>query len=123
MAFLEPAEWYATLPTVYVSASMLMTDHQDRILLVKPNYRPGWSIPGGVLDEGELPHDCASREIAEELGLSVPAGDLLVLHWAPRFDDRPKPMINFVFDGGIVDGLDEVRLQAEELDDAGFFDW
>ncbi|WP_031160627.1 NUDIX hydrolase [Streptosporangium roseum] len=43
------------------------TDAEDRVLLVKPNYRPGWSFPYGVVEAGEAPHDGAVREVAEEL--------------------------------------------------------
>ncbi|MBV9446302.1 MAG: NUDIX hydrolase [Streptosporangiaceae bacterium] len=82
-SWLSPADWYASLPTVYVSASMLLTDTRDRVLLVKPSYRPYWSLPGGIVEADEAPHECASREIAEEIGLDIKAGDLLVVDWAP----------------------------------------
>ncbi|MEV7013116.1 NUDIX hydrolase [Streptosporangium sp. NPDC051022] len=121
--YLEPAEWYATLPSVFASACLLLTDVQDRVLLVKPNYRPYWSVPGGVIESGEAPHDCAAREVGEELGLSVKAGALLVVHWSPPFDERPRPMVNFLFDGGTVDDPTGIRLQAEELDDLAFLPW
>ncbi|MBG0829923.1 NUDIX hydrolase [Planomonospora sp. ID67723] len=120
---LEPAEWYATLPTVFASACLLFTDAEDRVLLVKPNYRPYWMIPGGVIEPGELPQECAAREIGEELGLAVRAGDLLVVDWSPPVDDRPRVLVNFLFDGGVLDGPVELRLQAEELDDAAFLPW
>ncbi|GAA3067262.1 NUDIX domain-containing protein [Streptosporangium carneum] len=122
-SFLEPAEWYATLPSVFASACVLLTDAEDRVLLVKPNYRPHWSIPGGVIETGETPHDCAVREISEELGLSVEVGELLVVHWSPPFEDRPRAMVNFLFDGGTVDDPGLIRLQADELDDLAFLPW
>ncbi|MFC7381726.1 NUDIX hydrolase [Sphaerisporangium rhizosphaerae] len=53
--YLPPAEWYESLPTVHVSACMLPTDDADRILLVKPNYRDYWAVPGEMADEGEPP--------------------------------------------------------------------
>ncbi|MEU3168279.1 NUDIX hydrolase [Streptosporangium sp. NPDC006930] len=122
-SYLDPAEWYATLPTVFVSACMLITDAEDRVLLVKPNYRPGWNFPGGVVEEGEAPHDGATREVAEELGVSVKAGDLLVVQWTPPAKDRPRPVIHFMFDGGVLDDTAHIRLQAEELDEAAFLPW
>ena len=121
--YLEPTEWYATLPTVFASACVLLTDVKDRVLLVKPNYRPHWSIPGGVIEAGETPHDCAGREIAEELGLAVEVGGLLVVNWSPPFDDRPRAMVNFLFDGGTVDDPGLIRLEADELDDLAFLPW
>lgn len=33
-----------------------------------------WSIPKGEVEDGEDSRDCAAREFAEELGLSVPPG-------------------------------------------------
>ncbi|MFI7441700.1 NUDIX domain-containing protein [Nonomuraea indica] len=120
---LPPAQWYASLPTYYASACMLLTDPEGRVLMVKPNYRPHWAIPGGVVDAGEYPHACAEREIAEELGLRVRAGDLLVVDWTPPMGDRPHSMINFLFDGGTVIDTGQVTLQTSELDHYGFFPW
>lgn len=121
--YLEPQQWYASLPTVYVSACVLLTDDQDRILLVKPNYRTYWAIPGGIVEDGEAPHRCAIREVEEELGLAVALGELLVVDWAPPLGDRPRPMMNFIFDGGTIDDPTRIRLQTEELDAAQFWPW
>lgn len=121
--YLEPAQWYASLPTFYGSACMLLTDHEDRVLMVKPNYRPYWAIPGGVIEAGELPHECAAREVDEELGVDVQVTGLLVVDWVLPMGDRPNSMINFTFDGGIVADPGQITLQTSELDDFGFFPW
>ncbi|WP_344891502.1 NUDIX hydrolase [Nonomuraea antimicrobica] len=121
--FLPPAEWYASLPTVHVSACMLLTDDADHVLLVKPNYRSYWAVPGGIVDDGEPPHLCAVREVGEELGLQVRLGALLVVDWAPPLGDRPRPMMNFIFDGGIITDPSRIRLQTDELDAAQFWPW
>jgi hypothetical protein len=52
-SLLSPADRYASLPTVYASACMLLTDPHDPVLLDKPNYRTYWAIPGGMVDAGE----------------------------------------------------------------------
>ncbi|MGI5292674.1 NUDIX domain-containing protein [Nonomuraea polychroma] len=121
--FLPPAEWFTSLPTVHVSACMLLTDDADRVLLVKPNYRPYWALPGGMVDEGEPPQTCAVREVAEELGLHVRLGPLLVVNWIPPMGDRRRPMLSFIFDGGTVTDPSCIRLQSEELDAAEFWPW
>ena len=121
--YLEPSEWYASLPTVYVSAIVLLTNTADQVLLVKPNYRPYWALPGGIIDEGEAPHQCAVREVAEELGLTITLNDLLVIDWAPPQGDRPRPMTNYLFDAGTLHDPTQIVLQSEELDDAQFFSW
>ncbi len=120
---LSTADWFASLSTVYLSASMLITDSEDRILLAKPNYRPDWGIPGGIVEAGEAPDQAATREIAEELALDIPAGDLLVVDWSAAAGDRPQAIMTFIFDGGVLADPGAIRLQEEELDDAQFLDW
>ncbi|MFG6195397.1 NUDIX domain-containing protein [Nonomuraea sp. JJY05] len=122
-SFLEPAEWYATLPAFYASACVLLTDAEDRVLMVKPNYRPYWAIPGGIMEADEHPHECAVREVDEELGLRVAVTGLLVVDWVLPMGDRPQSMVNFVFDGGTVTDPGQIVLQVSELDDFGFFPW
>lgn len=120
---LSSADWYASLPTVYAPACMLLTDQQDRVLLVKPNYRAFWAIPGGMVEAGEAPHECVAREVAEEIGFDIKTGDLLVVDWVPPEGDRPRVMTNYIFDGGTIDDPSAIRLQDEELDDARFWTW
>jgi 8-oxo-dGTP diphosphatase len=102
---LPPEQFYASLATNYTSGLGLITDPAGNILLVKPNYRNGWDIPGGLLDDGESPHQACGREVSEELGLDLPVGNLLVVDWSMPEGDRPRV---------------EIRLQAEELDDYRF---
>src|SRR5260370_780773 len=42
-----------------------------------PPLQAEWSIPGGVLEVGELVRDAAIREAREETGLTVEPGELL----------------------------------------------
>jgi 8-oxo-dGTP diphosphatase len=52
----------------------------DSVVLVKrahPPLQAEWSIPGGVLEVGELVREAAVREAREETGLTVEAGELL----------------------------------------------
>jgi 8-oxo-dGTP pyrophosphatase MutT (NUDIX family) len=50
------------------------------LLLVRVSYRRGWHLPGGSVSPGEMPEAAARRELAEEIGLTVPvllpAGDV-----------------------------------------------
>ena len=36
-----------------------------------------WALPGGRIDEGETPEQCALRELSEEVGLTLHASDIL----------------------------------------------
>jgi 8-oxo-dGTP diphosphatase len=52
----------------------------SRVVLVKrahPPLQAEWSIPGGVLEVGELVREAAVREACEETGLTVEPGELL----------------------------------------------
>src|SRR5580692_449417 len=52
----------------------------DRVVLVKRAHPPiqgQWSIPGGVLEVGEMVREAAIREAREETGLIVEPGELL----------------------------------------------
>ena len=110
------AAWYAGLPTMFGSAAALFTDPAGRVLLVKPNYREHWSLPGGIIEHGEPPHVGCRREVAEELGLDIAPERLLAIDWTPPVGIRPRAMVAFVFDGGILSEHAPIRLQEDELD-------
>ncbi len=84
--------------------------------MVRPSYKPGWEIPGGVVELDESPRQCCAREVLEELGLVVPIGRLLVVDWLPALGPKTEGLL-FVFDGGTFDEseLAAIRLQPEEL--------
>jgi 8-oxo-dGTP diphosphatase len=64
-------------PQVAVGAIVV---HEDSLLLVKRGKDPGkglWTVPGGSLEDGEYIADAVTREVMEETGLQVDAGELL----------------------------------------------
>jgi ADP-ribose pyrophosphatase YjhB (NUDIX family) len=63
------------LPAIPVSAGALIFDRAGWLLILKPTYKSGWTIPGGVMEGGgETPWDACRREVAEECGLHTGAG-------------------------------------------------
>ena len=119
--FVEPEIYYAGLAAAFVTAGALITDPAGRVLLVKPNYRDHWLFPGGTADDNESPEDACARELKEELGLDLPLGPLLLVDWRPARAERPRPTVSFIFDAGILESPERIRLQEDELDDHGFF--
>ncbi|TGB03142.1 NUDIX hydrolase [Streptomyces sp. MZ04] len=117
MTIQDYATYIAGLPRVIAGAAALFRDSEGRVLLVEPNYRDGWALPGGTIesDDGETPRQGARRETAEEIGLDVELGALLAVDWVPGAD-RP-PLVAYLYDGGVLDEdqLKSIRLQEEEL--------
>ena len=120
--FIDPDLWYSGLPGVILAAGALITDPAGRPLLVKPNYRDHWAVPGGICEHGEAPHEGCAREVAEEIGLELVPGPLLAIDWAQPLGRRQRPIMHLIFDGGTLDGGDGIVLQREELDDFRFTD-
>ena len=120
--FLDHNEWFARQPGVVVAAGALITDPAGRVLLVKPNYRDFWTVPGGICEHGEPPHAGCAREVAEEIGLELAVGALLTIDWSQPYGREARPIMHFLFDcGGLDDGAGIV-LQRDELDDFRFTD-
>ncbi|WP_043619568.1 NUDIX domain-containing protein [Nonomuraea candida] len=114
-------DFWTTVNRVITGASAFITDERGRVLLVDPNYREHWSFPGGMIDVGEHPAQACAREVTEEVGLSVEVGRLLSVSWVDGLSHVPYPVVTFMFDCGEVHSGTPIRLQAEELDDYGFF--
>ncbi|WP_217547900.1 NUDIX hydrolase [Streptomyces sp. GbtcB6] len=111
------AEYIASLPRILAGAAALIRDAEGRVLLVEPNYREGWALPGGTVesDDGETPRQGARRETLEEIGLDREMGRLLAVDWV-HGTGRP-PIVAYLYDGGVVSAADlkAIRLQEEEL--------
>ncbi|KQV15979.1 NUDIX domain-containing protein [Kitasatospora sp. Root107] len=115
---IAPADFAAALPPHAVSASVLVTDHSGRILMLHqahayPGHPAWWQIPGGLGDLGEEPASTARREVAEETGIN-PAGTLrpLVIDYRSAADGWP-PVIDFAFDTEPVRDGQHVQLSSE----------
>ncbi|MFF9573150.1 NUDIX domain-containing protein [Streptomyces sp. NPDC014685] len=117
MTTTDYATYITGLPRVLAAAATLFRDDRGRVLLVEPNYREGWTLPGGTIesDEGESPRQAARRETAEEIGLDIEPGRLLAVDWS-RSPRRP-PIAAYLYDGGVLGEteLKAIRLQEEEL--------
>ncbi|MER5614614.1 NUDIX hydrolase [Streptomyces sp. NPDC002215] len=120
MTTTDYASYIAGLPRVLAAAATLFRDDRGRVLLVEPNYRDGWAVPGGTVesDDGESPRQAARRETAEEIGLDLAPGRLLAVDWA-RGPQRP-PIAAYLYDGGV---LDETRLKAIRLQEEEILSW
>jgi ADP-ribose pyrophosphatase YjhB (NUDIX family) len=105
------------LPRIPASAGALIRDDDGRILVLKPTYKPGWTIPGGQMEaDGESPWEACRREVREETGLEVATGRLVAVDFLRPRPDRPGGM-RFLFDCGRVDRRTEVVVQEGEIEE------
>lgn len=59
----------------------VVLDAQDRVLLVRHTYVPGWYFPGGGVETGESCYEALARELREEAALEITAPP----HWHGLF--------------------------------------
>ncbi len=52
----------------HVTHSLVLVRANDGFLLVHNRQKGYWELPGGMVDEGESPRECAEREVLEESG-------------------------------------------------------
>ncbi len=105
------------LPAIPASAGALIFDQAGRLLILKPVYKSGWTIPGGVMEaDGETPWRACQREVREECGLTVPHGRLACVNFRPPHRGKPGGL-RFLFDCGKLpqESLAAIVLQAEEI--------
>ena len=105
------------LPAIPVSAGALIFDRAGRLLILKPTYKTGWTIPGGVMEaDGETPWEACRREVREECGIEVHGGRLACMDFR-----RPKPGrpggVRYLFDCGPIGdhALAGIVVQPEEV--------
>ena len=105
------------LPRIPISAGAVIFDRAGRLLILKPTYKSGWTIPGGVMeDDGETPWQACQREVREECGLEVRRGRLACMDFRRPRPGRPGG-IRFLFDCGPLSRkrLAAIVLQPEEI--------
>lgn len=87
---------YPERPLIGVGAIII---ENDRVLLVKRAHPPiqgQWSIPGGVLEVGEMVREAAIREAREETGLIVEPGELLGVYDRILHDPEKRVQYHYV---------------------------
>ncbi len=110
------------IPRIPASAGALIFDEAGRLLILKPNYKAGWTIPGGQIEEtGESPWQGCRREIFEECGLHIERGRLACVDFLRPRPGRPGG-VRFLFDCGALhdEQLATIAIDSAEIDEHRF---
>jgi 8-oxo-dGTP diphosphatase len=110
------------IPRIPASAGALIYDKTGRLLILRPNYKAGWTIPGGQIEEtGESPWQGCRRETFEECGLEIDSGRLACVDFLPPRPGRPGG-VRFLFDCGPFrdEQLATITVDHDEIDEHRF---
>ncbi len=122
MQKLSHEEYFRTLNRKRMGASVIFFDSEGRLLVVKPNYKDGWLMPGGSVDADESPMTAGIRETKEEIGLDVENLKLVCVHYLKAVDEIVSETVQYVFFGGVLkeEQILKIVLQSDELDEYQF---
>ena len=109
------------LPRKIVGTAVIFLNEKGALLIVKPDYRDGWLVPGGSVDENESPLHCAIRETKEEIGLADIEMTLCGIYYAHAHDTHTDAL-KFIYYGGMLteERILRIKLQTEELEQYTF---
>ena len=110
------------IPRIPASAGGLIFNGSGQLLILKPTYKKGWTVPGGQIDAtGESPWEACRREVREECGLEVTRGRLVCVDFLAPKPHRPGG-VRFLFDCGSLTAqqLRPLALQEEEISEYRF---
>ncbi|UJD06402.1 MAG: NUDIX hydrolase [Candidatus Nanosynbacter sp. HMT-348_TM7c-JB] len=102
------------------SAGVVIYNDKKEALVLKANYKPYWSFPGGWIEDNQTPIQAAVRELSEETGILIIPQRLKFLYIINRVSNIMQSY-QFIFEySGMVDDFTSIKLQPEEIDDYKF---
>ncbi len=117
MLSLRKKKWLEKLPKRMSSAALILENSAEQVLVVKANYKPYWTFPGGIIDPNETPKEAAVRETREEVGLEVALDDLSFVAVIDRKSNLMQTY-QFIFKALLKPGAaNDIVLQASEIDE------
>ncbi len=60
-----------TVAPSHTLGAVCVIENEGRVLVLRQRHRPGWTLPGGLVNRGETAAEAARREVGEETGLLI----------------------------------------------------
>ncbi|MCD4761306.1 NUDIX hydrolase [bacterium] len=119
--WLPQKKYIASLPTKRISVGVMFFNRQNKLLILKPNYRRYWILVGGTVDKNESPLQAAKREVKEEINFSLKKLQPVSVSYKRR-DAYMGEAVYWLFYGGILTDkqIKNIKLQVDEMDDYKF---
>lgn len=113
-------EWYNNLPGKRASAGMIVR-YDQKILMIKDDYKFALTFPGGVIDPDESAREAAIRETQEEVGLRIAPESVRFLSVAYIGEQNGfKDRFHFFF----IADIDHMLSEAIHLEDGvEYYEW
>jgi len=101
-----------------IGVRIIVREGEDKVLLVRHTYAPGWHFPGGAIDRRETAIDAAVRELREEALIEATAPPRLVGVYLSTVQARSDHILLFQALGWRqIEG----KKRALEIAECGFF--
>lgn len=119
-------DWYhdpeaPAVNSLVPSASVIITDRQDRVLLIQRADNGNWAIPGGAHDLGESLPQTAIRECKEETGYDIELISILGTFTDPQniveftSNGEVRQEFSVVFLGRVVSGTSRTSAESRKV--------
>ena len=116
---LSDEEYYSNLPKKHIGVGVLVFNKNRQLLILKPNYKEGWSILGGGVDIDETPIEAAIRETREEINLDLENMPLVCVEYTQKKGIKPETL-QFIFYGGELDVNEISKISPDKSEHSEF---
>lgn len=116
----EVREFLHTQVARPASAGVVLCNAKGEALVLKANYKPYWSFPGGWIEAGQSPREAALRELEEEAGIVLLPHQVHFLCTISRSSDIMQSYQFMFIAHTVYDDTLPVQIQPEEIDEYMF---
>lgn len=118
----EQNDFYNKQPAKRTGSPVLVFNSQGELLLVKPSYKAGWSLVGGVGEKDESPLVNAARETGEEIGVELRTEDFAVagIRYVSARNGRNEEIQTYFKVTLTDEQAAQISIQNEEIEESRF---